>query len=512
MSVTALVVVFVGGLLCALGCEPFGWWILPWFGLAPLCWSLSRSKSYRNNILLGLSWGLGYHGLVLCWIFGIHPMTWLGVPWFYSILIALGCWLFVSLWGASLVVLWCVCLTFVGRTITKKRSHILSSVALWLALESLYSHTPLYWSSLALTQSPHNLNILQLGSLTGPSAISALLVIVNILLAQSFLFYRTNSKKSIYRVLGAIGIYSLAWAAGLVLYQRPLSSEHSFKIGLIQGNIANEIKLYPAGFKKAIAGYTTGYEQLTEQGAQIVITPETALPFAWDSQIKNGSFYRAILENKVPVLLGGFGRAKGGYTNSLFMVNSDGQLLGRYDKTKLVPLGEYIPFEEILSKVIQRLSPLKNSLQAGSEDQILNTPFGKVIVGICYESAYPELFRRQTRAGGLYIVTVSNDAHYSKAMPAQHHAQDVIRAIENDRWSARATNTGYSAIISPRGDLIWRSSLNHYQTFVDTIYTQNSQTPYVLYGDSLNWSLLLLAGLDLFFIDRRQKTSKIKES
>ena len=171
MSIASIIIVFFGGILSASGCEPLGWWIAPWFGLSVLWWSLSKNKSYRNSIILGLTWGLGYHGFVLSWILGIHPMTWLGVPWFYSLLIALACWLLVSIYGASLVVFWSLGLTF----LYKRTSHpILGGVALWLALEGIYSYTPLWWSSLSLTQSPHNLEILQLGSLTGPSAIVAL--------------------------------------------------------------------------------------------------------------------------------------------------------------------------------------------------------------------------------------------------------------------------------------------------------------------------------------------------
>lgn len=217
---------------------------------------------------------------------------------------------------------------------------------------------------------------------------------------------------------------------------------------------------------------------------------------------KNGSFYPAVLKEKIPVLLGAFGNVKNNYTNSLFMVDSQGKVLGRYDKTKLVPLGEYIPFEEILGGFISRLSPLKAHLIAGDDHQIIESPFGKVILGICYESAYGDVFRRQTLAGGEYIVTASNNAHYSAAMPAQHHALDVLRAIENDRFAARVTNTGYSAIVSPKGDLIWKSSLNTYQIHTETIYRQQTKTPYVRFGNWLTVLLLGLGGISWFYLLR----------
>ncbi len=79
-------------------------------------------------------------------------------------------------------------------------------------------------------------------------------------------------------------------------------------------------------------------------------------------------------------------------------------------------------------------------------------------------------------------------------MPAQHHAQDVMRAIENDRWAVRATNTGYSGIVDPHGRTIWLSEINTYETYTTTIYRRKSQTLYVKWGDWLT-PILLLGGI-----------------
>ena len=71
-------------------------------------------------------------------------------------------------------------------------------------------------------------------------------------------------------------------------------------------------------------------------------------------------------------------------------------------------------------------------------------------------------------------------------MPAQHHAQDIMRAIENSRWAVRATNTGYSGIVDPHGKTEWISKLNTYQLHAATIYRRETNTLYVRWGGLVN--------------------------
>ncbi len=515
-----VLLVAISGLLMGLTTAPFSAFYLAWITLIPL-WLLTisgnkiynKKKSLFNNIIINektaiaFVWGFAYHGFGLFWITGIHPMTWMGVPWLFSLLIALFCWLFITIWGAILVTVWSISFRwFIGikRTGNTKQSNLLQAIirvffgiAIWCLLELLWNQGALWWTSLSYTQSPNNLIILQLTKLSGYSTVTAAIVGINGLFAESILIYYQNKKQFLLLIFTAlIGLIGLH-LGGFYLYQQSLVNDvnKAINVGIIQGNIPNTIKLYPEGLRKAIQGYTTGYEKLSNQNVDLIITPETALPFDLDYIINNSSFYRAILEQQVPVILGAFGSQNISYTNSLFMIDKTGDVLSRFDKVKLVPLGEYIPFEDILGKLIDRLSPLDSHLMAGNTAQKFTTPFGQAITGICYESAFSEHFRRQAKAGGKFIITASNNAHYSEIMPAQHHAQDVIRAIETDRWMARATNTGYSAIVNPKGDTLWISDINTYELHQGTIYPRTTKTLYVKWGDWLTFSLSIIAGL-----------------
>ncbi|TAE91730.1 MAG: apolipoprotein N-acyltransferase [Oscillatoriales cyanobacterium] len=544
-----------GGISMALTTAPFNACPLAWVAFAPL-WVLIVSyerpeiEEKQKKILFFPSsffllpssffllpssffllpslWGIGYHGLALSWIMGIHPMTWLGVPWWPSLAIALFCWAFITLWGAALVTLWAWLFVILnslslliknplltlnspplliknpllnspplqggaggGRTQLLALTRVLIGTALWCALESIWSTGSLWWTSLSYTQSPHNLAILHLGQLSGPSAVTAGIVAVNGLIAEAFLEGRGKKeegssatdcvadvtekgegrwKKWVAYILPA-GLFLVLHIVGWSLYNRPLIQEAGtgLQIGIIQGNIPNEIKFDSGGWRRALEGYTAGYKQLADKKVDAVLLPETALPFIWTNEYQRStlSFYQAILQRGVLAWVGGFGQQENSITNSLLAIDRTGEIISRYDKLKLVPLGEYIPFYEILGGIINRLSPLDAHLVHGNSKQLFDTPFGRAIVGICYDSAFAEVFRYQAAQGGEFMLTASNNAHYKPPMLAQHHALDVMRAIETDRWAA-----------------------------IDaTIYRRQTRTLYVRWGDWLTPLLLVLAGL-----------------
>ena len=508
-----IVVALLAGILMGITPAPLNAWYFAWVALVPL-WILillPERRNLKSIILLALAWGCGYHGLALFWITGIHPMTWMGVPWLASLLIAIFCWLFITFWGAALVVIWCGGMFGFTTLKLKQKSdfaraslRLLFGVALWCVLEVIWSQGSLWWSSLSYTQSPSNLAILQLSQLSGSSTIVAAIVAVNGAIAEILLYLKYSQRfhwKTLYWFFLPLAFYSILYLIGFNLYNRPLNdvAQNAIKVGIIQGNIPNELKLYPPGWLKAIEGYTSGYQRLGETGVELIITPETALPFLWTDIVANSSLYSAILKTKKVALIGAFGKQGESFTNSIFAVSSDGSTFSRYNKVKLVPLGEYIPFKEFLGQFINRLSPLDIQLAAGNSHQIFDTPFGRVSVGICYDSAFAEHFRRQTVAGGEFIITAANNAHYSQAMPAQHHAQDIMRAIESDRWLARATNTGYSAIINPKGETVWISEMNTYQLHQDVLYRRQTKTLYIQWGDWLTLVLLVLATAACFW-------------
>jgi apolipoprotein N-acyltransferase len=506
-------VAFLSGLLMACAADPYGFWLLAWIALVPL-WLLAVNpkQSWQQVTFQGLLWGIGYHGFTLSWIVGLHPLTWMGIPWLTSLVIVLSCWGFITLWGTLPVIAWALgmrlfkpMLTYSNPSLTAGL-RVLVGTTLWSVLEWLRSLSPLDWTSLALTQSPHNLAILHLGQLSGPLTIAAAIAAVNGSLAEVWLQHQAGSKLArIGSKLGLVlGLFAGLHGLGLVLYHHPLMSESQkpLKIGIVQGNIPTRIKLSNQGVQQAIANYTTGYEALAEQGVDAVLTSEAALPIVWNpTDPIEQQVIQTVQRQGVLMWLGTFFQQSGRTTQSLLTLDAQGDVFSRFDKVKLVPLGEYIPFEGILGGLISRLSPLSGSLSPGHLDQHFDTPFGRAAVGICYDSTFAELFRSQVKAGAQFILTASNLDPYSSAMMAQLHAQEVMRAIESDRWLVRATNTGFSGVIDPHGRTQWLSERDIYTIHTATIQRRQTQTLYVQWG---NWLTLLLLSLSGFAMAARK--------
>ncbi|WP_416667591.1 apolipoprotein N-acyltransferase [Egbenema bharatensis] len=441
-------------------------------------------------------------------------------------------WGFVTLWGAALVTTWAGLLLWLGKDgeipgrslrrrwlrrflqrnpppeskpfLTRSPAtpapswlRVLMAVALWCTLEAIWSHGPLYWTSLAFTQSPHNLAILHLGRLSGPTFVSGAIVAVNGLLAEAWIWMSQQERSRAKRLLvWSVGWFVVLHLVGLGLYRQPLveSPETALNVGIIQGNVPTRIKHFEEGVRMSLEHYTQGYEVLVDQGVDAVLTPEGAFPWHWieTSRRAQHPFDQVVRARGVLAWIGTVGVQQGRITQSLFTLDGTGQILSRYDKIKPVPLGEYIPFEAFLGNFISRLSPVEASMIPGRPDQQVDTPFGQAIVGICFDSAFSFLFRQQAATGGQFILTASNNDPYELAMMTQHHAQDVMRAIETDRWAARATNTGLSGVIDPHGRSQWISGFRTYEIHAHTLYRRQTQTLYVRWGD---WGLGVLIGL-----------------
>ena len=179
-----------------------------------------------------------------------------------------------------------------------------------------------------------------------------------------------------------------------------------------------------------------------------------------------------------------------------------GKLVGKHYKRKLVPFGEFLPFQKYLKDFYEQndISSLTGTFVEGEDtDEVLvlqkeeETFFG---TQICFESIFPILWRLQAAKGAEFFVNMSNDGWFlNTAAPYQHLRLNVFRAVENNRPILRSANSGLSAYINNFGKIEYQSNLNEDDIkFVDLILPLNqNKTFYTKYGDIFGFLCLFLS-------------------
>lgn len=194
----------------------------------------------------------------------------------------------------------------------------------------------------------------------------------------------------------------------------------------------------------------------------LLIWPETAMPFAYPDGPLSGELRAFVREAGIPLLFGapGVEHLPDGRTllyNRAFLLSPEGEE-SFYDKEHLVPFGEYLP--PVLNwKIFEGLLQGLGGFEPGTQEHLfsLRTTDGrKVDLGmlICYEGIFPELARRRVADGAGLLVNISNDAWYDyTSAPVQHLQLALMRAVEQGRFVARATNSGITAVLDPLGGI-----------------------------------------------------------
>ena len=135
--------------------------------------------------------------------------------------------------------------------------------------------------------------------------------------------------------------------------------------------------------------------------------------------------------------------------NSLIVTNNNLDIIFQYNKIKLVPFGEFLPYENILSKVgLKKVTQGYGSFSKGTNNNIFTLRNLKMLPLICYEIIFPELNQGQKNL----IVNISEDAWFGNTIgPNQHFAKAIFRAIESNVYLVRSANMGFSAFIDNKG-------------------------------------------------------------
>jgi apolipoprotein N-acyltransferase len=271
----------------------------------------------------------------------------------------------------------------------------------------------------------------------------------------------------------------------------------SLRVGFIQGNVAQDEKWDPAYQNATLDRYTQLTHEAVAAGAELVVWPETAAPFFFQSESELRDRVVAVATHEhVWLLLGSpaFGREDAELVlhNRAYLVSPDGEAERYYDKMVLVPFGEYVPFARLfffVHKIVEGVGDLR----AGREPVVFATSRGRFGTLICYEGIFPGLTRRFVAGGADFLVNITNDAWFGRtSAPYQHLAMVAVRAIENRVPIVRVANTGFSAMVDADGHIRWRTNLFETERRVDTVRWPGVSTLYTRVGDVFVYACMLL--------------------
>ncbi len=149
------------------------------------------------------------------------------------------------------------------------------------------------------------------------------------------------------------------------------------------------------------------------------------------------------------------------FYNSLVVVNNKLEVLYKYDKKKLVPFGEFLPFEYLMEKIgLKKITYGYGSFSTGSNQNNFKFNNLNILPLICYEIIFPKLTQNSNIKTNI-IVNVSEDAWFGNSIgPHQHFAKAIFRAIESNTFTLRSANKGVSAFINSNGIVIKRLEPN----------------------------------------------------
>jgi apolipoprotein N-acyltransferase len=168
----------------------------------------------------------------------------------------------------------------------------------------------------------------------------------------------------------------------------------------------------------------------------------------------------------------------------LFVFGKGGTLLATYDKSHLVPFGEYLPFEKTLSALgLQKLTGIDGGFQPGDGPKSYALPRAGVLTPlICYEILFPGEVVGVPRPD--WLINVTDDSWFGPwAGPRQHLLVARVRAIEEGLPVARAANTGISAIVDPFGRITKHLKLDEMGILDGSLPAAIAPTPFSRFGD-----------------------------
>ena len=317
------------------------------------------------------------------------------------------------------------------------------------------------WARIAISQTEMPI-LMQSASLFGSYFLTFVVVLFNFLLARVLL--EPERRRKYAQVTAAVMVIHII--LGAILYFVPtIDSERSIKVASVQGNfeagVRNEIKF---------AEYMNQTREAVSEGAELIIWPEGVFAVDIHTGIKVNGTYKKIStavsllarELGVTIAFGSFVDSPEKSNTSISAFYSDGSShINAYAKRRPVPFGEFLPLADLVAVVMPALAEINmfSSVTPGEKSTYFyaDCDDASIKVGtlICFDSIYETLGIDSAREGAEVFIVPSNDAWFADSRALNmHHSQNILRAVEQGKYTVSCANTGISSVINDKGEVV----------------------------------------------------------
>jgi len=460
----------VGALLTVSAFPKTNWWPLAWVGIVPLFW-LYQSPHPRRPRLWAMAFGAVYCGgtLFFLTIFGYLPWALLALQQSLYFLIAghlmalaaaRGGW--ARTWGLA---------------------------AVWVAQEWGRSLGPLGHTLGALGYSQHLfLPLVQSAAFWGVYGVSFLVALGNASLASVLSSRgRLRGTRLAAPVISAAALTAAALIFGLLRLQEAARPG----LGRVRaGIVQTEARLGPPGtagvFRRDDFEAQVALARALTPSPDLIVWPETAVPEGLlQYPLRLDTLRRLSRERRCFLLVGTSETdAQGRTYNTSLLISPQGEVVGRYDKRRLIIYGEYVPLRKPLAPIVRRYPVPQEDLTPGIGSPVLQMGGHRLGCLICFEALFPAMARQARLQGADILVVTTNDGWFGHTAGAEHGVHiAALRAIENNAPVVRAAKTGISCFIDRYGRVSQATGLFVRAGLVGEVETSPRLTIYTRVGD-----------------------------
>lgn len=479
MLLNSYLPVFIAGSLSVLAFPPYNLFFICFFTISFLLYSLEKSSSIKNSFFIGIAFGLGFLGFGLYWIanallvdiqayFWLIPIAIIFIPLILSIYYGLTC-------------------AFTHYFNLNKYVRILAFTSFWVIFEIFrtYLFTGFPWLLMGYSYGFSN-NMSQLSSIIGVFGLSILAILTFSI--PYILFNKTYYSVWFVVIICSFNCLSLLFGITALSSYPGITNE---RLRIVQPNIYETVNWNNTKEKFYLEELISLSNKNISSNINYVVWPEIPVPYnLFNYNLRN------FITNKLPTnttLIANSLRYDHD-THSLFnsaVIVKDGEIIDYYDKSHLVPFGEYIPFKSIFP--IKKITDGIIDFVAGKKIRTISIDNLKISILICYESFFPNQVIDSYSRPNL-IINLTNDVWYGNSSgPYQHFEMTRFRAIEEGIPIIRAANNGISAFIDKNGRISKLLALDDRGYIEQNIpFSSLNFTLYSKYGKSIPLTLIII--------------------